>query len=346
VPVDGDGICASAARDGRTRVVTSRIASGPPDRQDAATADEIEVAVATPLRVAGQVFGVLGLAFAASRRMLLEDPLYVEALAAQITLTLVSSRSLSQSEWVKNELLSVAGHELYTPLTPLKGFIQLMSQMVERATPDAPLDHARLWRYLQLVESRLDHLTRLVHAMLDLSTLQQGILMLTPSEVDIVAIAGEVLASFESITSKPTGVRHALLLDAPAPVVACCDAQRIDQVFTNLVSNAIKYSPGGGSVLVRVHRDGDNAVISVEDEGIGITAPQAERLFQPFVRGTDSAFLSIPGVGLGLYICHEIVRRHGGSITAGPRQQAGAHLGTVVRITLPLAGPDVAGQSP
>src|SRR5262249_37374564 len=150
----------------------------------------------------------------------------------------------------------------------------------------------------------------------------------SPAEVDIVAVAQEVLTSFEPIIAPVAGIDHALALDAPAPVLARCDAQRIDQVLTNLISNAVKYSPGGGTVLGRVYRDGDDAVIRVEDDGIGITAAQAEQLFRPFVRGSGPEYAGVAGVGLGLYICHEIVSRHGGSITAGPRRQNGAHPGT------------------
>ncbi len=340
MPIGGEGFCASAARDGHTRVVSAPMATGP------AADDEAEVAVAIALHAAGQMYGVLGLSFAPPRGPRPDDLVFVEALATQIGLTLAGSRSLLEAERIKHEILSVTSHELYTPLTPLSGFIQLMTQMVEGATPDRPLDQARLRRYLGIVQRRLDHLTRLVRALLDLTSLQQGMFTLALAEVDIVAIAQEVLAGFEPIATHPAGAAHTLVLDAPAPVVARCDAQRIDQVLTNLISNAVKYSPGGGTVLVRIYRDGDDAVIRVEDEGIGITAAQAEQLFRPFVRGSGPEYANVSGVGLGLYICREIVSRHGGTITAGPRCQHGPDPGTVVQVTLPLAGPRLSAQSP
>jgi signal transduction histidine kinase len=344
--IGSDGFCAAAARDGHTRVVSAHNATGAEAGRDPAVSDETEVAAAIPLCAAGQMLGVLGLSFAAPRGLRPDDLVFVEALATQVSLTLAGSRSLLQAERIKHEILSVTSHELYTPLTPLSGFIQLMTQMIEGATSELPLDQARLRRYLGIVQRRLDHLTRLVHAMLDLTSLQQGMFTLALVEVDIVAVVREVLANFEPITAHPGGIDHTLVLDAPAPVVARCDAQRIDQVLTNLISNAVKYSPGGGTVLVRVYRDGDDAVICVEDDGIGITAAQAERLFRPFVRGSGPEYVGVAGVGLGLYICHEIVSRHGGTITAGPRHQRGLPLGTAVNVRLPLAGPRLSRQSP
>lgn len=249
---------------------------------------------------------------------------------------------LRAAERARAEFLSVASHELKTPLTPLKGFVQIMSDMVERADQGAPLDHARLRRYLHTVNGRVDSLIGLVGTMLDLSRLQAGSFALNLAPTDLVPLATEVLASFDHEGAVPEHARHYLVLDAPAPVVARCDPQRLDQVLTNLVANAIKYSPSGGEVVMRVRCDGDLAIVTVEDEGIGIPPGEAALLYQPFVRGSNAPALQYAGVGLGLYICREIVERHGGSISAAPRDPAGQRPGTTFRVALPLAGPPAA----
>lgn len=240
------------------------------------------------------------------------------------------------AERAKDEFLNVASHELKTPLTPIKGFVQIIADMVTRAD-ETPLDRERLQRYLRTLEGRVNRLITLVDEMLDFSRLQRGPFPLNLAPLDLASLAAEVLASFEPAVGGPSRVRHELVLEAPAPVVARGDVSRIDQVLTNLVANALKYSPEGGTVRVRVGQEGDWAVLVVEDEGIGIPAGEEERLFQPFTRGSNAPSLQYTGVGLGLYISREIVNQHGGQITAAPRDATGARPGTSVRVTLPLA---------
>lgn len=247
--------------------------------------------------------------------------------------------ALRAAERIKDEFISMASHELKTPLTPLKGFMQIISDMVTKADQGAPLDLARLRRYLRMTNGRVDRLIELVNTMLDMSRLQQGSFALEMAPADLVPLAAEVLAGFDSSDETLRGVQHRLILDAPAPVVARCDAHRIDQVVTNLVTNALKYSPEGGIVRLRVAREGDQALIVVEDEGIGIPAGEEDVLFQPFTRGSNAPALQYAGVGLGLFICREIVERHGGRISAGRRDSTGLLPGTAMRVTLPLDGP-------
>jgi signal transduction histidine kinase len=253
--------------------------------------------------------------------------------------------ALRAAERVKDEFLLVASHELKTLLTPLTGLLQIMDTLVTRAEQGRPLDYARLRRYLRMMVGRVDRLVELVAAMLDLSRLQAGLFALDLAPVDLVPLTAEVLARFaDGLEAREEG-RHHLVLEAPAPVVASCDPNRVEQVLTNLVENALKYSPGGGPVLVRVTQESNQAVLTVDDEGIGIPEGEVDSLFRPFARGSNTPALQYAGVGLGLYICREIVERHGGSIGAGPRDPTGARPGTSFRVTLPLAGPQPVGCS-
>jgi signal transduction histidine kinase len=118
--------------------------------------------------------------------------------------------------------------------------------------------------------------------------------------------------------------------DVPVPIL--CDAYRIAQVLNNILSNAIKYSPRGGTVDVRVDRDGDFAVVSVADEGVGIHPDDLRRIFDPFQRGSAT---DVPGVGLGLSVARRIVLAHGGQIQVRSRQGAG----TTFEVRLPAPGP-------
>ncbi len=246
--------------------------------------------------------------------------------------------ALRTAERVKDEFLSVASHELKTPLTPLKGFVQIVDGMVTRAERGAPLDYGRVHRYLQVMRGRVDRLVELVGTMLDLSRLQAGPFILELAPVDLVRLTAEVLSMFEAELASAGAPIHRLSLHAPTPLVVRCDAQRIEQVVLNLVANALKFSPRGGSVRVRVDADEENALLTVQDEGIGIPRGEEARLFQPFARGSNAPALQYGGVGLGLYICREIVERHGGNI-AVRRDPADPTPGATLRVTLPLDGP-------
>lgn len=246
--------------------------------------------------------------------------------------------ALRAAERVKDEFVSVASHELKTPLTPLKGFVQIVDTMLARAEQGGSLDYARAHRYMGVMRARVDRLVELVATMLDLSRLQAGPFTLELASVDLVHLAAETLSEFEAELAATDPPLHRLLLDAAGPVEAHCDAQRIEQVVMNLIANALKYSPRGGTIRVTVSKDDGNAVLQVDDDGIGIPPGEEARLFQPFTRGSNAPALQYAGVGLGLYICREIVERHGGRV-AVLRDPAEAHMGTKIHVTLPLAGP-------
>ncbi len=167
--------------------------------------------------------------------------------------------------------------------------------------------------------------------LLDVSRIRTGQLPFHPRPIDLAALVREVAGRFEDRLDDIH--RLEVRTGGPCPVLA--DADRVDQVVTNLIENAAKYSPGGGTIEVTVSGDGADAVVTVRDPGIGLPPGAAEGIFVPFGRAPNAAKQNIPGMGLGLYICRTIIERHGGVIRA---ESAGEGQGTTVSFRLPLGG--------
>ncbi len=236
------------------------------------------------------------------------------ALAQQLEETERASR-------VKDEFLTIASHELKTPITTLKAQLQLLQRQMAASGADTE-------RFRVLVR-QVDRLSRLVAQVLDASRLSSGRLDLELSRFDLAELVRRVGA--EVVAASPL---HELLLEAE-PAVGCWDEVRVEQVFQNLIGNACKYSPHGGPVEIRVSAVDGWAVVEVADRGIGISADEANALFGRFVRGSAGSANEIAGLGVGLFVSAEIVRCHGGSITLRPREGGGA----VAIVSLPLEPP-------
>jgi signal transduction histidine kinase len=221
----------------------------------------------------------------------------------------------------KDRFLRVAAHELRTPLTALHTTTQLIE-----VDPDAFDNRERRDVVLARIRRQSTRLMRLVEQLLDSVRVQSGELVLRRAEVDLVALCRGVV---DTVLPRDT---PRVLICADAAVVGRWDPLRIEQVVTNLLSNAARYGSPGGEVTLRVGSDGGRAILSVSDEGIGIPAHQLAQLFTPFFRGANAQQGSGGGLGLGLHIAQEIVRRHGGVIRVESRENAG----TTVTVELPL----------
>ncbi len=214
--------------------------------------------------------------------------------------------------------LAAVAHDLKNPLTALKAAAQMAEREAEQ--PE------RLQRRLQVVRRQIDKLRRLVDDLLDVSRLEVGKLALDLQVADLRESIEEACELFDGDPA------HPIALQLPAePVELAFDPVRMAQVFGNLLSNAIKYSPEGGPVQVRLHRSEREAIVEVEDRGLGIPAAELPRIFQPFRRGRSVAG-EIPGVGLGLSASKKLVEAHGGSIEV--ESQPG--VGSTFRVRLPL----------
>ncbi|TMD70364.1 MAG: HAMP domain-containing histidine kinase, partial [Chloroflexi bacterium] len=178
-----------------------------------------------------------------------------------------------------------------------------------------------------IMDTQLNKLTKLINDLLDISKMQQGKLDYQEEPFDLVALIQEVVENLQAGTST-----HQLLIEGRTEVQVYGDRDRIGQVLINLLTNAIKYSPRADTVSVRVSKDQENAMVSVQDCGIGIAAADHEHIFERFYQVTDREENIYPGLGMGLYICAEIIKRHHGRIWVESRKDHGS----TFSFTLPL----------
>jgi PAS domain S-box-containing protein len=214
----------------------------------------------------------------------------------------------------KADFLATVSHELRTPLTPIKGFLQTL---IRRDGDFAEADRRHLYEVMLREEQRLE---RLVHQLLQATSLDHPDRLVVPEVLDWVAVAGEQLESFR----RQDPLRDWELLPAPDVPSVVADEQLACQVLANLLSNAAKYSPEGAPVRVSIEREGDTVKTTVLDRGPGVAAADRERIFDKFTRLGDHLTRSQPGVGLGLYIARRSVDGMDGDLWVAPGPEGGA----------------------
>ncbi len=217
--------------------------------------------------------------------------------------------TLKEAEALKDDFIGIAAHELRTPLAALQGFAQMLMMQTARGRGTTLAD----WQLeaLQEIEGAALRLSELTEDLLDVTRLQAGRLALQREPTDLVALAQRVIRRLQM-----TSQRHTLSLHAVLPhVVVQADSRRLEQVLSNLIGNAIKYSPQGGPVEITIEQEETHgAVLSVRDHGIGIPAQQQGRIFSRFMRADNARKSGVSGTGLGLYLCRELIELHGGRI--------------------------------
>jgi signal transduction histidine kinase len=238
-----------------------------------------------------------------------------------------------ESERQKDEFLSIVSHELKTPLTPLKALAQLLRLRLRRHRQDGrELDLDSLDANLRIIERQVDRMSGLVNDLLEVSRAGQGRFELQPQAFDLVPVIREVVQRHSELAAEEG--RHTFEVAAPASLEMVGDAMRIEQAVTNVIGNAVKYSPAGGAVRVNVEPSADEVAISVSDSGIGIEANEIANLAKPFARGSRRA-RTFSGMGIGLYLARLVLEGHGGSLAiASP----GEDQGTTVTLKLPRTG--------
>jgi signal transduction histidine kinase len=303
-------------RDARHRVLLARMAP--------------RSAIAVPLRARGQTLGVMTLAWAQSdRRYTAEDVALADEFARHAAVAVDNARLYREAQGgirVREEFLSVAGHELKTPLTALK----LNLQSLERASrrEPSPLLSAVGDRITKM-GWQLSRLERLMNELLDVSRVTAGRLKLEPETIDLRDLVREVLQRSEEDLEEAGSQAS---LEAPDPVVGSWDPARLDQVVTNLISNAIKYGLGR-PIDVTLTSDGSTARLMVRDRGIGIAPEQRGRIFGRFERAVSDRHYG--GFGLGLWIVRQIVEASGGAVQFDSQPDHG----TTFVVELPLSPP-------
>jgi PAS domain S-box-containing protein len=218
---------------------------------------------------------------------------------------------------MREEFLSTAAHEFKTPLAVVKAYAQLMARR-EPAEAQA----------LAVIQRQVDRLNRLVQHLLDTSRLRLEGDTGHRERFDLAALAGEVVER-----ARAAAPSHALRLEAPRPAAVIADRERIARVLTSLVDNAVRFSPSGGVVEARVEADGEEATVSVRDHGLGIPPDRQAHVFERYYRAHAGTPDDYGGLGLGLDMSREIVRRHGGRMWF----ESAPGAGSTFHFSLPLA---------
>jgi len=243
-----------------------------------------------------------------------------EAETAQRLLTEQNER-LREADRLKDEFVALISHDLRTPLTSITGYVEL-------ALEDDLSDDLR--GYLQVVARNAERLLALVNDLLFVARLQAGEMSLEPGEVDLTKVVRDGVRSMEP-RAAAKGVTLTCAVEAVPTVRA--DRGRVLQLLDNLVSNAIKFTPAGGSVHVSLGHAGDCVALEVADSGIGIAPEDQRRLFERFFRAENAVDRQVPGTGLGLYISRVIADAHQGKLTV----RSELDQGSTFRLELPLS---------
>jgi signal transduction histidine kinase len=255
-------------------------------------------------------------------------------LAAQVSVAIINARLVTQLRDVdeaREQFLSIVSHELRTPLTPLKALAQLQLGRLKRSQErGTPMDLEALARNLESIERQVDRMNGLVNDLLSVSRAGRGTLDMDRSPFDLAAELRDVVGRYVAATREEG--RHSFTVDSPETLTFDGDQTRIDQLLMNLIGNAVKYSPRGGRVAVRLARQDDTAEIAISDQGIGIPGADLMRLGGAFTRGIGKA-ATFAGMGIGLHVAKLVAEAHGGSLQL---ESAGEDQGTTVRVRLPL----------
>jgi signal transduction histidine kinase len=281
-------------------------------------------AMIVPLVAQDTAIGAITFVAAESgRRYTPADLSMAEELASRAALAIENSRLYGASQQavaLRDDFISAASHELRTPVTSLKVYTEVLQRQAARRGDD----HTR--GQLGKMHAQIERLAVLIADLLDVSKIEAGKLELRREEVDLRRMVDEVVEAIQATTLK-----HRITVEGRVRRLVVGDQERLGQVLTNLLTNAVKYSPQANCIVVRLAETADGAMIEVEDSGIGIDPEHLDRVFDRFYRVSSPDEKTFPGLGMGLYISHEIVRRHGGAIEVESKR---GH-GSVFRVVIP-----------
>lgn len=287
-------------------------------------------AMFVPLRARNRLLGIITLVSGDDRRRYGRSDLELaEELARRAALAVENARLFRAAQDAvqkRDEFLSVAAHELKTPITSLRGFAQLLRRRLEH---DQQVHGDELRRAVTIMEQQANKLGHLIAQLLDVTRLDAGKLALDRSPTDLTQLVQRAVEAAQATTD-----HHQFTLRGTQAITLTVDAMRLEQVLANLFANAIKYSPAGGPIEVSMERAPGQLRITVADRGVGILPAQRGQIFERFYQadGDHSA-----GMGLGLSISRQIAELHGGRLDYEPRPGAGSCF--VLTLPLPAAAP-------
>ena len=231
----------------------------------------------------------------------------------------------------REEFMAIASHELKTPVTSLKGYAQLLQARFAKAGDE------RSAALLARMDAQLDKLIHLIGELLDVTSIEAGKLPWHNERFELDALAADIVEEVSQTTE-----RHQIRMEGETRIPVYGDPERIGQVLTNLLTNAIKYSPQADRILVTLASEAESATVGVQDFGIGLAPEKQGQVFERFFRVSDPEHATFPGLGLGLFISAQIVKRHGGRMWVESRVGAGS----TFFFTIPYAPPPAPGSLP
>ena len=261
----------------------------------------------------------------AQRHYTLEDVVFAQELARRIALTLDNARLYAEAQRaiaLRDEFISIASHELRTPVTSLKLYIQVLQKQLNLKGEES------LARSLAKMDAQLNKLTLLIEDLLNVSRIEHGKLEFCEDWFDLNEVVNETVEQIQTTTSK-----HRIRVEGRISQPVWGDKDRIGQVLTNLLTNAVKFSPQAEEIIVQLSTISDAVIVSVQDFGIGIEKGHLNHIFDRFHRVSDPEEKTYPGLGIGLYIAREIIQRHGGMLTVESKKGEGS----LFSFTLPHA---------
>jgi two-component system phosphate regulon sensor histidine kinase PhoR len=295
----------------------------------------ISASVVVPVGDSTSAFGLLWIAMTKHPRIWQPTETGVaQHLAADLAHSLAQAHIIEQQlqavellrelDQAKSDFISTVSHELRTPLTSINGYLEMLHDGDGGTLPP------RASEMLSIIDRNATRLRNLIEDLLTQSRIDAGRLRLNTTKLDVVEVVDSCINALAPIAASGD-VSIDLASTPTVPLIIAGDIQQLEQVVTNVLSNAIKFTRPGGIVTVKVEQDDGWAIVECSDNGIGIPAADMDRLFTRFFRAANASAAALPGTGLGLAIVHEIVQRHGGSIDL----QSTEGVGTVVTVRLP-----------
>lgn len=281
-----------------------------------------------PFVIAGLIIALITSQRERARLLAMETEQELQSYAADLEET---NQRLEDASQMKDRFLSIASHELKTPITTIRGQAQLMLRRISKKSYG---DLDGIATSLERINDQTSRLTMLIDELLDVSSMRAGKAQLNRRECDVNELCREVIADQQLLTGR------ILELHAPiVPIILQVDADRLSQVLTNLISNAVKYSPEECPVDVTLASDSDHVQIRVRDYGRGIPEDQQEHIFETFYRTPDAQSSAKRGLGLGLAITKDIVERHGGQIRVQSEKDKGSTFIVDLPVTVSVSTP-------
>lgn len=260
-----------------------------------------------PIVLRNRALGAVSLVRASDRRLYNQSDLSMaEELANRTALALENARLYRQAKEatrLRDEFISIASHELKTPITSLKVYTQVVGQQLQR------LQEEKLGEYIHKMDMQIDKLTKLIEDLLNISRMQVGKLSLEKEKFALAGLVEEIIEAMQ-----PTLKQHKIEYKKQAQPVIFADRDRVGQIIINLITNAVKYSPYAKTIIITLKQEKEFAIVSVQDFGIGIEKKHVNKIFDRFYQVDNTRQGTFSGLGIGLYVSHEIAQRHGGII--------------------------------